>query len=307
MLTLCPYMTTPLAALSNTSDEHVIPHALGGSGDFTLRADQDANSRLGASVDSELIHSAIVRLFCVQIGLQTRGKPGRPARATSFKTHGVDVETGRDVDVVFGYGGMQFQYAKPVDVDPASGQIVGIYGMGGQFQQVLAQTRKNMAAKGRDLALGDTHRLDRPRIQGQITADLFPVWRGLIKIAYLATARVLGDDFVASVEGQQYRRAIAAQDRAELAESGLEFQPYADLPFLPEVGSSQHLVACFRSDENVISFVRLFGQPLLSIICVIPAAGVLGPLEGRVIVNDASTRSIVETPFLKAFARRQST
>lgn len=70
---------------------------------------------------------------------------------------------------------MDVQYAKPVDVDPVSGQIVGVYGTGEQFQQVLGQTQRNLATKGRPFVTGDTKQVDKPHIRGQIASDLFPV------------------------------------------------------------------------------------------------------------------------------------
>jgi hypothetical protein len=40
MLTICPYLLKPIAELDEVSDEHIIPHAMGGSDQFTLPAEK---------------------------------------------------------------------------------------------------------------------------------------------------------------------------------------------------------------------------------------------------------------------------
>ncbi len=60
-------------------------------------------------------------------------------------------------------------------------------------------------------------------------------------------------------------------------------------------------LACYRIDDIVVTVVRLFGQPLLSLVCVIPSDGFkIAPLEGSVVVNDSQRRTIVERTLLQA-------
>jgi hypothetical protein len=63
MITLCPYSLKPLADLpaEKLSDEHIIPHALGGPNSLVLRAERSSNSKFGETVDSDLVHDGMLR------------------------------------------------------------------------------------------------------------------------------------------------------------------------------------------------------------------------------------------------------
>lgn len=301
MITLCPYTMEPAAALREASDEHIIPYALGGSDQFTLRADRGTNSKFGDSVDSGLIHAGLVRMFAAQLGVMARPKRGEPAAPVRFRTKGVEQNTGRIVKVEFGHHSLTAEYSQPVDVDPLTKEIRGIYGMGEQTFRVMADVKRGLGRKGKTFEAGPVQTIAQPQIKGNFDTDLFPVWRGLSKIAYLVTARTLGDAFVLSAPAGHYRKAMWSGDKAQFLASGLEHYPYESFAFLPETTVSQHLVACYRIDDIVVTVVRLFGQPLLSLVCVIPSDGFeLAPLEGSVVVNDSQRRTIVERTLLQA-------
>lgn len=301
MITLCPYTMEPVAALREASDEHIIPYALGGSDQFTLRADRSTNSKLGDSIDSDLIHAGVVRMFAAQLGVMARPKRGKPALPVTFRTNGVEQRTGRIVNVAFGRHNLTAEYAQPVDVDPVTKEINGIYGMGDQTQRVMADVLKGLDRKGKKFEAGPIQTIAQPQIKGNFNTDLFPVWRGLSKIAYLVTARMLGDAFIRSPAARRYRDAMQSNDRAQFLASGLEHYPYENFEFLPETTVSQHLAACYRIDDIVVTVVRLFAQPLLSLVCVIPSDGFkLAQLGGSVVINDSQSRTVVERTLLQA-------
>lgn len=300
MLTRCPYTLQPLSDLRVSSDEHIIPYALGGSDQLTLRADRSANSRLGNSVDSTLVHAGLVRLFAAQVGVSSRPKRGKPAASVVFRTQGVELVTGRAVNITFEHDRLGAEYVQPVEVDPLTREIRGIYGIGEQTQRVMADVAKGMGRKGRTFEAGEMQTRPQPQIQGHFDMNLFDVLPGLAKIAYLVTARTLGDRFVDSPAATCYRNAIWSESRSQFDASGLEYYPFQDFAFLPTTTPSQHLVACYRTDDIVVTVVRLFSQPLLSMVCVVPGGdAALDPLEGTVIINDAKARTITERTLLQ--------
>jgi hypothetical protein len=261
-----------LEALEKPSDEDILPYALGGSNALVLRADQEINSSLGESIDSDLIHTGLVRLYAARLGIKNRPKAGKPGKPITFNTRGVEQETGRAVKLAFTSESMFAEYYNPVDVDPKSGEIVGVYGMGDQAGRILAQVQKGISSRGKKvLVTGAVQTIANPQIKGGFDVNLFHVLRGLTKIAFLFTARTLGDTFIRSTEAQRFRNSMAARDKSSFSEAALEHYQFEDFAFLSSTTNVQHLLACFRIDDRIVTVVRLFGLPLLSLVCVVRA------------------------------------
>jgi len=73
MITLCPYSLKPLVDLpaEELSDEHIIPHALGGPNSLVLRAERSSNSKFGETVDSDLVHDGMLRFVAATQGVRS--------------------------------------------------------------------------------------------------------------------------------------------------------------------------------------------------------------------------------------------
>jgi hypothetical protein len=82
---------------------------------------------------------------------------------------------------------------------------------------------------------------------------------------------------------------MRAGDREMLNASDLEhYFPAIDFPYLPQTSISQLPVAYYRLNDEIITVVRLFSIPLLTLMCIIPAEGFdVAQLEGVVVVNDS--------------------
>lgn len=81
----CPY-TDRMISESSASLEHVMPLSLGGSDDFTILVDRDANSQLGSAVDGALSNDPIVAMMRAKKG--ATGQSGKPFAAKWKKTKG---------------------------------------------------------------------------------------------------------------------------------------------------------------------------------------------------------------------------
>jgi hypothetical protein len=128
----------------------------------------------------------------------------------------------------------------------------------------------------------------------------FPIAENLLNQTF-TPARPNGARVTDSPDAQRFRDAMAAPDKVSFCACGPEHYQFEDFPFLPRTTGTQHLLACYRIDDIVVTVVRLFGQPLLSLVCVVPAEPFdLVQLEGTVVINDASSRSMDEQKLLQA-------
>lgn len=79
----CPYLGEELNA-DQTSKEHVIPLALGGSDSFVIRADKEMNSTLGSAIDGALANEFPTAIR--RVHFNARGHTGAPPVARLKKT-----------------------------------------------------------------------------------------------------------------------------------------------------------------------------------------------------------------------------
>ena len=80
----CPYTLKPLADLPAVDQEHIFPHAVGGSGDYCVQAYKKANSVLGSKVDAPFVNSFLPLLDRVANGIKSRtGHPSLKMQSTN--------------------------------------------------------------------------------------------------------------------------------------------------------------------------------------------------------------------------------
>jgi len=106
MSNICPYTGEHA---DNFTDEHIIPHALGGSNGYTIRASDKANNDLGTRVDAALINSQLIQALRLKYGIRSRS--GEP----EWRMRGKLKPSGTDADIIFKSDGtVEQRIRKPV-------------------------------------------------------------------------------------------------------------------------------------------------------------------------------------------------
>ncbi|MDN7176965.1 HNH endonuclease [Caballeronia sp. SEWSISQ10-4 2] len=288
MLTLCPYLLKPIADLAEVDEEHIIPHAMGGSNQFVLPVDKPSNSAFGMTVDSDLIHDPRLRFMAASQGIKSR------TGDVTIELPGVIVETGMKVLVPFNKNGLG--QARVMDVykrDPITNKLTGIAGFDDQINSTLQRLSKRGEKKWE---IASRSRIDQPVVKVEFPSDPFKVSKGLCKIAYLMACRTLGDSFALSADATAFRIAIHAKDFAAFDSCGLQLFFAAELPLLvlPNLTAAQHLVACFRVNDLMMVAVKLFGSVVVSTFGFPARSNLVRPLDGIVVINDNRTRTHTE-------------
>ena len=286
MITLCPYSLKPLMEQSATSlsDEHIIPHALGGPDSLSVRADINTNSALGATVDSDLIHDTRLRFVAASKGVRSR------SGEINAEVRGKVVDTGDEVVIAFNQNGIHSRrFVRSHRIDPETGTMQ-LRGFDGQFEQALDQFARGMARKGKSIQPSNHLTIQNPCIQLDIPSDPYVVHRGLAKIAYLVTFRTFGDLFALSGDGARYRAAIQASDWDAFDACKLSHFP-TELPVLPECKDNEHLLACYRFGPTIFTTIKLFGGIDTATFGIAADPYHMRNLDGRLILVDSVKRT----------------
>jgi hypothetical protein len=300
MVTLCPYLLKPITDLpvEDVSDEHIIPSALGGPDEFALSADRLSNSRLGDTVDSDLIHDKMLRLMAATQGVRSR------SGEVAVRLPGTVVETGDAMTITFDRNGVGDRLIVNTHrKNPATGEI-RLTGFDSQFERELEQLSEGLARKNKHFEKRNHRTVSNPLVKVDIESDPFVVSKGLAKIAYLMTCRTLGDSFILSPDGMAYRDAFQAIDWAAFDNSPLQQFLGVDLPVLPEIVVHQHLAACYRIGPLILTTVKLFGGVCLATFGVPAKPYAISGLDGFVIVVDSLKRTFTEQRLQEAVSFR---
>ena len=281
--TLCPYSTEPLDGSEPENAEHILPSALGAPENFTVPAKAAKNLEMNKLIDEPAIHDPVLRLLAVAQGVKSR------SGSVKVDLQGTAIALGADVRVTLSQDGATFKLRSPVDRDPETGEIRGIMGFGDDAQKLADQFQRDNAKKGKTVAAGDVipHPSD---VHVETAMDYHVVRRELLKIAYLMTVRVFGDDAIVSESGRLYRAAIMTSTVEELKEVGIGGATFQDFPpGLPRPHQkNQHVLTCVRIGRTILSGVTLFGG--INGFFVTPATGFSAEDQvGEVVVIDAST------------------
>lgn len=284
---LCPYTCQPVAALA-ANREHIIPDALGGPNGFALAADAQRNLDYGRSVDSRLINSPLLGMLAAAARVQTRSGPA------TWKSSGTLIADGSRVEMVGSAGQMAFRFRKPVEVDPSTGRVHAVRGFGADVDKELAQVRKNLKRKGWALQQVESKVLG-AAVKGGFEHNISEMAQGLTKIAYLATVWAIGDGFIRTDAGAQYRRWIDA----EPTEAGLDaagLQPVWKSMFKDGgTPGGQHRVACLSREGLLLTGVRLFNASFVDITIAVEVPELdLPDGHGWIATIDATTKSFRE-------------
>lgn len=287
---LCPYTVKPLAEISNTNGEHILPRAFGSPESFTVPADEAENIRMNDLIDSPAINDPLMRLLAASQGVKSR------SGSVSVKLEGIVTGSGEEVIATLGQEGIDFRFAVPVDVDE-NGSVKGVRGFGDAAQKLANQVQRDNARKGRKMEVGETVSQPNPHLSFRLAGDLNSIHKEIRKIAYLMTVRVFGDEAIQSRSGKIYRAAIHAETEEEIQATGLGGGTNIDLiPTLARAKHNEHALTCFRIGATIVSAVILFGS--IAGVCITPAEGFSAPeLTGEVVIINATTSTLASTPY----------
>ena len=302
---ICPYTLKPLADLKNVNTEHIFADALGGTGDYIVKVDALANSRLGAGIDVDFINSSLIAPLRTRLGIKTRSGPPQ------WKLRGKTQITKRDVEVVFNSdGGVEIRYIKPIEFAP-SGKTATIIIAPEKRDAFLAEFSANMKRKGKEFTIGPEVSGTPEKIILDASVQLDELKRGLIKIAYLAAYEFLGDVFLSDPLIPEWHKAIFAPSSevamsAKIHGTALEPNGLFDV-VLPNLQEHEHAVAVFDcQQQGPIVIVRLFGSALLTSCIIASETSTYGlnPLDGKIVICDTKARACRTIDFSSHFIAR---
>lgn len=280
---ICPYTCKPVSEIE-VSCEHIVPDALGGPETFALAAHSPCNSAYGSTVDARLIRSPLMGMAAAGAGVETRNGPA------TWKTRGLLVADGSHVEMIGNWNSVQFRFRKPVETDPETRQVRAVKGFGPGVERELARISEDLRRKGRRLQEVETKVLD-SRVKAAFEHNLSEAIQGLTKIAYLATVWSVGDGFISTAAGSQYRSWLNAEPTVEAFEAA-GLRPVGRSMFKTRGKSTQHDIACVISGQTVLTGVRLFNHPMfeLTLAVEVPELRLLDA-HGRHVTIDAATKT----------------
>jgi hypothetical protein len=295
----CPYSTLLLTACETVNQEHILPMALGAPQSFCVLADAEANSRMNDLIDSPVCNDSLIRLIAASQGVVSRSGP------VEVELIGTETATGNEVRSKLSQDGAEFRFSKPVDVDPTNGIMKGVRGFGDAAEQLAQQIKRNYERKhkGARVELGEAISHQQPSIEHKLEFDLNLLRQELVKIAYLMTVRVFGDQAILSPSGALYRAAMFAKDTAAITATGIKGSTYNAMPpGFPKPRNGQHALTCFRLGENILSAVTLFGT--FNAFFATPAADfTTEDAHGELVIIEASTSKLESMPYVEALSR----
>jgi hypothetical protein len=303
--TRCPYTLKLLTDLLKVNDEHIFPHSIGGSREYTVRVDEATNSTLGSQVDAAFVDSPLLAMLRNQYGVKSR------SGVRDWEMEGVDTGDGRAVKVNFPHDGpVGIRHKRPVEFDPATGKGK-IIAAPGESERLVEELKEKYRKKGMTLKVTNEEQQPMQEIRLRMKIDPDALIGGMAKIAYLATFEFLGDEFLDDPLNAEWQKAIRAATCQEFTKAKVHGRPFGESgihkALLPVLAPHQHAVSiCHLRQAGPMVAVQLFGSDMFSLVCRASDTSTFGlrELEGRVAVCDALARQITVEPFEAFFVRR---
>lgn len=254
--TLCPYLAKPLSECAKVNGEHILASALGTPDSFVLQCDESENQRLNVELDVPTLRMEMLQLLAVASGAVSRsGKDSVTLTGTLRNGDAVKVKLSPD--------GAQFNVAVPVETHPQTGLVSAVKGFGPQAQHRAAEVINRYRNKGLQVTASEPQTLPSV-VEASMTLDLNLLLRFMCRSAYLMTVATLGDAAIASVSGDQYRRAIntAGMTHGTLLDigiGGVMAEPSKHPLQFANPYQGGHTLACAAMTEMMVSHVVLFG------------------------------------------------
>lgn len=286
---ICPYTLLSVSDVV-VSREHIVPDSLGGPNGFALAADKLRNSQYGDTVDARLINSTLMGQAASEAGVIT--KKGRPATWSALGQLEAD---GAAVQLRGSHAGVDFRFRTPVEVDAGDRSVLSIRGFGPAVDKEIARVREDLLRRGRDVSILEQSQSVNPVVRGRFEHNFSEALQGLTKIAYLATVWAIGDEFIATDAGSQYRSWIDAEPTAAALEAaGLQL---AGRTLFSEGGpNNQHLISCMAAGDHLVTGVRLFSKPYFEVTIAVRVPELKLPHgHGWLAKVDAKAKTVSET------------
>ncbi len=299
---ICPYTLRPLSELESVTQAHIFPHAIGGGLDFAVLADESSDSQLGRTLDAWLVDSPLVRACRCLLSIRSR------SGEATWQLQGTIAGTSTRVSVEFDRSGrMETRVVNPVQSGP------------GQHARTIICSREERDRFMRELlgkwhSRGNVVQVTGPRSleSSQINIDLefnaAEIKRGLLKIAFLAAYKFLGDDWLHDPLLPDWHKVLFAENQSELRSSGLcalafgatdEAEETLEMLF-PKLSMGEHGVALVHvPGVGIIVAVILFGNLLFSVVALVSDTHHyrVRELTGRLAVCDATSRNTQVSPW----------
>lgn len=292
----CPYLGTPVPA-DEFTDEHIFPHAIGGSLDYSIRVSKKANSELGTRLDGPLVDSPLIQALRLVHGVRSRA--GEPA----WKLPATHTPTGKRATITFRADETNVEIHGPISRSD-DGLHVSVVCSPEQDERILKQFLAGQVDRGRLVQLlEETSLAGEYRVEPHVDAGLLV--RAMLKIALATAYECLGESVLSDSVIEKCRQAIFAEDRDllhELEIPGFAFEPPDHPAFLPRIESHEHLAVVANIQmAGLVVGVQLFGGGFHSLFIVLSEAS--APLlevgQGTIAICDARRRKTRKLGFFE--------
>jgi hypothetical protein len=277
---VCPYTLKPILEIRRTSKEHILPEAIGGPGDYVVRADTDENSWFGANVDCLFNDCFLIRFARTTLGIS--GKTGIP----DLKLKGKTAESGEAVDVTVSHAKPhKISHVKRGGYNKETRHGYAIV-TGSEIDSEKERIRARFGKKGATVVFKEPKPLDSGPVLTSSDMELAVLRAGILKIAYLGAFEALGDDFLRDPSNSEWQKAI----RATTHESRIGIRLYGQCPVqdaegrvaqLPPTELHHHVLSVFCNSGTPLVSVKLFGNDALTCLCWLSTTSSLGMKHGE--------------------------
>lgn len=302
-LTRCPYTLKPISELTEDSREHIILDALGGPDGYSVRACRSANSQLGETIDAAFSTNPLIQMQRSKVGIKSR------SGVADWKMSGETIHGGRPVEITIPHeGDVDIRHKKPIDKNTDSYTIIAPQE---QSDKLLDEIKKNLRRKGKQIAEIHTTQIESQELHARLNINLTEIQSGIMKIAYLACCDYLGDEFLDDPLNPEWQKAIRARVAEESEDIKIHGKSLSEIGaldlFFPKLAEHEHCIVIFSLNQSgPIVGVRLFGDPLFTIVALASETKDYGLYEGNgiVIICDSKSSSIRKEPWLPQLLKK---
>lgn len=303
---ICPYTLRPLSSIPEVSAEHIFPHAIGGSLDFSVIVDRTTNCRLGSTRDAAFVDSDIIRGLRTQQGISSRSGP------PEWNVAGETQKAKRPVITTFRPNKKPtVRYTKPFTLDSITGER-HIFGTQEQVARLSDETTRSMREKGIPITSIRFESVPREQILPQFKADEKCILRGLIKVVFLAAYHYLGDTWLNDPLFLSLRDVVLKEDPNAI-DTPIYGRPFRRMKMFDHLARHEHGVAIFNLPQinpilpgGIYGAVSLFGayrgsqgtDPLASVFLIARSHFDRKPGEGVITICNAKLRQSQTSPLL---------
>jgi HNH endonuclease len=268
----CPYCGRDHDETTTLSSEHVIPYAIGGPDELTIRVCEFSNNQLGGGTDRPVIEFFAVRSERFFLGL--KGTDGTPP---TLDLSGITYLQGREMRLknVIGPDGKDMRLVgREVERTPTDdGERWNLRGSPEAIRKALAEKIRDQASKGKwvkndrgeiitlenlDQMLDEAmEEVPNPCVLRKIEFEYLWTWRFFAKLALSIGHYLFGEEFSRSRRADELRRTMRAQTPDEAALKGAAI--------FPETHSLPPEAAQFKT-KGAHTIVVCHGRPRLLMI-----------------------------------------